>query len=307
VTTWRFCRSLPCTQEGTCERPKELVDLDSGDTMVVQCGATARSRCAPCSFKYKRRVGRIFMSGYTDDPTARLYGLTLTAPGDETHCKRHHKIGCTGDLHPDCDMCACTPPGGVNLAEWNASAGARWNDFITALRKKLGVDVQYCKAAECQHRGALHFHAMVRTDAVLSLKELRALAMSHGFGHEVDLDAFDTEDPYQAQRAAWYCAKYVSKTCDDRGSLPWLDRHTGELTEGNSRYRAWTSSRTWGLSMAALRRYQQAWARAMAEGAGDPSGVATPLAAEPPLDPNSASYAGSTPAKTQTVTQGVSC
>jgi len=58
---------------------------------------------------------------------------------------------------------------------------------------------------------------------------LRVLVESVGFGHEVKVDRVDTGH-------AWYCAKYVSKGCDDRYDLPWLDRETNEVVKGNSRY-----------------------------------------------------------------------
>jgi hypothetical protein len=172
-----------------------------------------------------------------------VFLLTLTAPGD-----RQHTFGKGGKV------CPCTPAGGVNLGEWNAGAGRRWSDFVTYLRRMVG-DVQYAKAAECQQRGAVHFHALIRCERDLDrrVRALRALAIHHGFGHEIDVE------PVRDLRAAGYCAKYVSKAVDDRHGCPWLDPLTG-ATGTAMRLRTWTASRRWGLTMAALRQQQWAWA-----------------------------------------------
>lgn len=77
--------------------------------------------------------------------------------------------------------------------------------------RESGRDVQFCKSAEAQKRGAMHFHALVRCQADLtaSVVPIRQLAIKHGFGHSVDLQAAKPSD-------AWYCAKYASKAAEDR-------------------------------------------------------------------------------------------
>jgi hypothetical protein len=127
---------------------------------------------------------------------------------------------------------------------------------------------------------------------------LRLLAIKHGFGHSVDLQLVTSES------AASYCAKYVSKSASDRDRLPWLDRATGEVVTGCRRYRTWTASRRWGLTMLALKRAQAAWfleaaAGEPAQGANAPepiTGGATGTAKPSPLDPRIPSYtAGGVP------------
>lgn len=54
---------------------------------------------------------------------------------------------------------------------------------------------------------------------------LRLLAIKHGFGHEVDLQAV------RGEGVASYCAKYVSKSAADREELPWVDKATGAVRE----------------------------------------------------------------------------
>jgi hypothetical protein len=183
----------------------------------------------------------------------------------------------------------------VHLGVWNADCSKRLNRLIEDLRRMTGVPVQYFRAAEVQDRGALHFHLILRMPKsrglVMTTKALRELALKHGFGHEAKLDPVDNG------RAASYVAKYVSKACAERASMPWVDRRTGEVCPGNGRYRVWTSSRKWGLTMAGLRAEQAAWwATKQALAAGDPAGAgcrpAGPgPAAAGPLDLNSQSYA----------------
>lgn len=227
-----------------CERPRRMICRDCNDAISIRCSASSRARCAPCSETYRRRVGRIFASGRTDSVCERLCFLTLTAPSD----KGRHRIGGSGE------WCPCTPEGGVNIAEWNATAGQRWSHFVEDLRREFGRDLQFCKAAEAQERGAMHFHALVRSCADLASAKarIRQIAMKHGFGHEVDVRAARIGDE-------WYCAKYASKSAADRAQVPWLDLRTGELVVGNPRLRVWTSSRKWGLTMKALRVIQSTW------------------------------------------------
>ena len=132
-----------------CERPTRLVCVGCGAQLVRRCSRSSRVACVPCSETYRHRVRRVFESGWSDDPRARVFMLTLTAPGERVHRR------------PDGRKCPCTGPGGTNLAEWNATAGKRFNKAVTYLRRRYG-DVQYARAAEVQKRGALHFHVLVR-------------------------------------------------------------------------------------------------------------------------------------------------
>lgn len=213
-------------------------------------------------------------------PGASLLLLTLTAPSERgRHCTRHKQCGGFGER---CVPCPCSPDEGVHLGEWNGACSARWNRFIEDLRRLLGVNVQYFHAAEVQKRGALHFHVMLRLPKSRGInvlpRRLVELAMHHGFGHSVDLQAISSS------RAAGYVAKYASKACTDREQMPWVHRRTGEVTNGHGRYRVWTSSRRWGLTMAAVRAAQAAWVRERAE--REPAGPAD----AGPLDPRSQSY-----------------
>jgi hypothetical protein len=82
----------------------------------------------------------------------------------------------------------------------------------------------------------------------LDPQQVQALAMAAGFGCVVDVEALKPGDT----RAATYASKYVSKSTDQRGEVPWetLDTKTGELeVVADARYRTWSASQDWGLTM----------------------------------------------------------
>jgi hypothetical protein len=250
-----------------CDDPFRIA-CGCGESRWVRCGTSRASRCKPCSAAYRGRVGRVAGSGLVLG-RAGLF-VTLTAPGGAAH------------RLPDGRRCACTPPGGIDLAAWNAGAGKRWNEFVKALRREYG-ELEYFKAAEVQRRGALHFHVLIRAPRgagvlVVSQRRVRELAMAYGFGHAVDVQ------PVQPSHAG-YVAKYVAKSADDRGSVPWrgwrhqtkttrsVDVTTGELSSGETRrlvpswaptFRTWSASRRWGTSMRAVRAAQVHYAAVVA-------------------------------------------
>ncbi len=183
-------------------------------------------------------------------PDGYLYLLTLTAPGRDAHTL------------PSGAPCPCTPVGGVDLAEWNASHSRRWNHFRTLLRREY-PGVQFFRGVEVQRRGALHDHAMTASEVQLHLPTVRRLAMRAGFGHSVDLAPCEPG----SRKAAYYVSKYVTKATDAREDVPWaadvVDIETGEVTRKviAGRYRTWSMSREWGDTMAAVRARAAVYAR----------------------------------------------
>lgn len=145
-----------------CEQPFKIVCVNCSGWIISRCGRSSRNRCEPCSVTYRRRVRRIFLSGWSDNPDHRLFLLTLTAPGDHQH------------RLPNGEVCPCTPEGGIDIGAWNASACKGFNVFMTYLRRSYGP-VQYCKAAEVQQRGALHFHVILRAEGGPDTRRLWAL------------------------------------------------------------------------------------------------------------------------------------
>lgn len=230
-----------------CLKPLRVVCRDCEHETRWACAGHRESVCKPCAARYRRRVRRVAESG-TARATGYQYLLTCTAPGRDRH------------RMPSGDWCPCTPAGGVDLARWNAGHSARWNHLRTLMRRELSPAVEYFRGVEVQERGALHDHAMVWSPVPLSKNRLRGMAMRAGFGHSLDL----APAPPGSKRAAYYVSKYVTKATDSRELVPWwgevVDLDSGEVTEGviAGRYRTWSMSRGWGLTMAAVRAYVRA-------------------------------------------------
>lgn len=252
-----------------CRKPLRVVCRRCGFRSAWACSGHRASRCAPCALRYQRRVRVLAHSGM-GRRRGHLYLLTLTAPGRARHCTRGD--GCEWKRRgEDCqheDACRCTPAGGVDLGHWNMGHSACWNRFRTRLKAHYeglqffrGVEVQDGKRGGAS-RGALHHHAMVWSPYPLSKRELREWAIDAGYGHSVDLAPCDPG----SRKASYYVSKYVTKACDSRQQVPWYDvnRDTGEITPCDGRYRTWSMSRDWGLTMAAVRADAAAYARSKA-------------------------------------------
>lgn len=256
-----------------CDRPN-VMQCVCGASYVARCGHSSRTRCSPCSKTYGHRVSHVASSGFSRPGDG--YFLTLTAPGNRAHTYRGQR-------------CPCTPEEGVELATWNGECATRWNHFITDVRRSIGP-CEYFAAKEVQERGALHVHALLRFErpTMVRASKLRALAIRHGFGHVMDLQH---QDPEQAERTARYLSKYVTKSSTERERAPFVHRLTGEV--GPGRWRTWTGSRSWGLSMACVRAAQRAWILELLSTVGDRAAEPTGAGAEGALDPRTVSYAPS--------------
>jgi hypothetical protein len=259
-----------------CERPAWAGCEECGRRELWRCGSSSEDACHHCAQRYRRRVGRVVCSGRYSAGTILL--LTLTAPGDQVH----HL--------PNGERCDCTPPGGIDLAEWNAGLGHRWNRFCQDLRRDLGQQVQYFKATEVQDRGALHLHVPLRlvVGTKVNLAAIRRLAISHGFGHSVDLRVVKNEAGLR------YVAKYVSKASAFRPIVPWrrIDQATGEVRTWAT-YRTWTASRCWGKTMGQVKAEQIEFVRA--GGADSAAAGSTPAAGTAALDSNAHRYTTAPP------------
>ena len=262
------------TVESACKRRVFLKCLLCGVRRERDCGTSRRSRCEPCSTKYRRRVRRVAASGFDGVllKPDRVYSITLTAPGDRQHFIR-------GQI-----LCPCTPKGGVDLRVWNGQAASRFNRWKQDLERAYGVRFEHFRAVEAQGRGAIHYHLAVRAAApvVIRKSKIRALAMKHGFGHEVDLQAVVDD------RCASYMSKYVSKSSDERAAVPYVHPVTGEV--GPGRWRTWSSSRSWGQSMKLVRAAQAEYMRQRVAAREAGGGLPAARPAPPALDPKRLSY-----------------
>jgi hypothetical protein len=251
-----------------CDRPVRWGVSDTGEPYRVElfrCGDKRQEKCGPCSARYRRRVQSVAAEGmFVAEGSLNL--LTLTPPSHlGQHCLRPGCSAVDGCAH---EKCPCSPVGGVDLAEWNASAGKRWAHFLRLFERRFGHRPAYFRAVESQDgkrrqdgtsgRGGLHLHVPIRFDCVVSVKTLRVLAIQAGFGHEVDLQAVAPGSAHAVKVAA-YVSKYVTKSTSARPDVPWCapltDPRTGEvrLVDAPATFRTWSQSQTWGKSMAELR------------------------------------------------------
>ena len=235
---------------GACERPKRIVCKLCSLTYGKRCKTGSAAKCATCARIHSGDIRAIGRSGWTDRPVDRAFMLTLTAPGadllpwDKSQCRHSIGVPCEGSLGCKCEAEA--------LAEWHGTLPRRWSDFMTYLRRELGIDVQYLKTYEPQQRDALHVHAMVRVNGVCTDRRLRAAvrlcAHRWEFGRKFDLSFADVREGLSdsTPRAAGYVAKYVAKSCDALSSVA-MKCADGEVRCG--RLRAWSASRRWGITM----------------------------------------------------------
>jgi hypothetical protein len=262
-----------------CDVPIRLVCLACGAAAVARCDTSQAGRCAPCARRNRNRVRWLIQDGIEFVPIGTAVLLTVTAPSEKgAHCLRHRKCGGGGW---DCVACPCSPVGGVDLAEWNASLTKRMNRLLEAMRRgeaspmvggrRRPVGFDYLQGRELQERGALHVHAVLiprgRAPLQFDRKALRELAMRHGFGHELKLERIGTSGHGGSKakspgRVAGYVSKYVSKAADERGRAPWASLPRRRQAP----YRTWTRSRGWPRSMKEVRDEQRRWARATAGG-----------------------------------------
>jgi len=266
--SWYWLQSAAAVEDW-CEQPSVFVCQNCALTLQTRCGAASMRKCPPCARRHKRRVRKVFNSGLICEDTELVLWFTITAPGDDAHWNPH-----TGDI------CACTPEGGVDPAEFNTALPRAWSDLITYIRRMLGP-VEYAKAIEVQGRRCartgrafLHIHALIRTtvDLRVHLDDLRALVIGLGFGHSLELVAAEP-------RHAAYAAKYASGSVDERHQVEWLI--DGETVRGAPRMRTWTCSRSWGSTMKDIKQAEVAWATADSD-PGEDGGTGASRVRRPP-------------------------
>lgn len=283
----------PSPREIDCDSPLRVVcgnGCPASD--VMRCGNHRASKCRPCSDRYRHRVRRVAAEGLLHhSDTGYLYLLTLTAPAAEEHLQ--WVVGWDGKSERP--VCGCEAGLAAGLGSWNASASSHWNRLRTSL-KRLYPGLEYFKAVETQTRGAIHYHLPIWSATPMNSVEVQALALRAGFGCVMDLDPIASGD----LRAAAYVSKYVSKATDTRDEVPWqadvVDEVTGEvrLMHTDARYRTWSASRGWGMTMRAVREMirEAAVRRAarlveLAEAvSGPPDGESSWSRSAPPLVPD---------------------
>lgn len=292
-----------------CEQPNLILYPCCGRARAVPCETTKAAFCKGCARRYRKRVQWIAREGLFRVRGRQAFVVTLTAPSGRPHCKRKDHPGCKGQ-GPTCKPCECWQPG-FDVAAWNAEHTARKNHFLTALRRgeasprkdghRRQIDLAYFGGVEPQDgkrredghgRFALHDHliCIAPVDVTFSTSSLRKVAIAQGYGHSIKVDVLPLDGAKLETygRIASYVGKvshYVGKACDERALVPW--RAAGDDPQRGMRWRAWTASRNWGVTMHMARHIRTAHlVRAVAPALPAPQ-AAKPLA----LDSFTASYA----------------
>lgn len=234
-----------------CESPL-LAGCEHCDQLRIwACANHRESRCRPCAFRYRRRVARLAGDGleaHQNRAGSSTYLLTLTAPSWRAH---NRYIPGRRGRHGTCWTCPGAHPDGLHLERWNGLESAAWNRLCTRLRRE-GL-LAFMGAVEVQRRGALHRHVLLVLDRPADVGRLHEWATAAGYGCDLDLEPLIPG----SRKYSRYVAKYVTKSCDARGRVPWLrvklDRWTGELVDKtDATFRTWSSSQSWGLTMREL-------------------------------------------------------
>jgi hypothetical protein len=190
-------------------------------------------------------------------------------------------------------VCGCNAHMVGGLGSWNASAGKRWNRLRGDLAA-LYPGIIYLRAVEIQERGAIHLHVIIWTPTPLVLTEVQTWARVAGFGCVIDFKPAKAGDTRQAA----YVSKYVTKATDQRGEVPWdvVDLETGEVQAvKEAKFRTWSCSRDWGLTMKALEAGIREAAQRRAAILSESSTLATEFAVSPAcrsVPPGESSLAG---------------
>jgi len=198
--------------------------------------------------------------------------LTVTAPAEDEH------LGWVVDWDRKTPRAVCGCEGQIigGLGSWNASAGKRWNRLRGELAR-LYPGIVFLRAVEVQERGAIHLHVIVWTPEPLVLREVQALALDAGFGCVIDFKPAKAGDTRQAA----YVSKYVTQATDQRGEVPWdvVDRESGEVVAvSGAKFRTWSCSRDWGLTMKAVEEGIRTAAKKRATALRESATLATELA-----------------------------
>jgi hypothetical protein len=278
---------------GEILRHLDSADLPAGQ-LQMRCGNRRTTRCPACAEIYRRDTYQLISAGLRGGKTVpdtiathpRLFA-TFTAPSFGPVHNRPTRPGSTaaqrcrcGQVHAEDDPRLGSPLDperydyqGAVL--WNAHAPALWSRFVLNLRREVAriggltqrslasvVKVSYAKVAECQKRGLVHFHAVIRldgpdgtttpppawattsvlTDAIRTAAarttvtgpEIDGTGYEFTFGEQLDVRPIRTGDfdgggKITEKAVAAYVAKYATKGAE--GATGTLDRRLRLIAE----------------------------------------------------------------------------
>lgn len=248
---YRWSRPAPPNER--CDRPRLMHCVWCRDSMTAECKATSRAKCGPCSERHRKRVATIARGGMKwDGRRDRVMFVTLTPPGqdvlpwDRSVCTHAGDVKCSGPL-------GCRVQAG-HAARWNAGGTRRFDWFRRDLARVLGVHkVEHFSTWETHQRGVVHRHSLFAIPLGVSERRFRAAlrltSLRQGFGRQLDVQP-------ARQGAEWYVAKYATKSVDELPELRHVEQ--GEVIF-SGRFRPWSQSRGWFMSMGTLKKVQRSW------------------------------------------------
>ncbi|MEO3972394.1 replication initiator [Streptomyces sp. CAU 1734] len=215
--------------------------------LLVRCNNRRTTRCPACAELYRRDTFQLIATGLrggkgTPDTVTthpRVFA-TFTAPGFGPVHNRPTGTNrpCRCGTHHDQDDAVLGTPLDPDRYDyesavlWNAHAGLLWRRFSTHLRREIAklaglsqrelpthIRVAFAKVAEYQRRGAVHFHAVIRTataKARIDGLTLDGRAHSFAFGRQLDVRTIRSTDftdraALTDRAVAAYIAKYATK------------------------------------------------------------------------------------------------
>jgi hypothetical protein len=227
-----------------------------------RCDCSSADKCPDCAERRRKLIARLVHLGTTERLHAGFtYFLTLSAPGENEH--RRWRQGKGGKDRPQCDCHRVWEQ--MSKGDWNKQESACWNRLRLSLSRLAGGSLTYIGSVEVQERGMLHRHLVINSPRPFTPAEVGALALVAGYGCVHDLQVIQ-----DAQKAAWYISKYVTKSSGDRNNVHWRaevpDQETGELVlmETVPTFRTWSAARSWGFTLKGLRDIARLQAQARA-------------------------------------------
>lgn len=217
----RLAEAWAVFDHAACASPRLRLDPTTGTVYLMRCNDKRTHRCQPCASRYRRSIARLATEGVlraVARPGRHLAMLTVTGPGTQAgHARLHPRLDSrwvtSAHARP---VCGCEHEA-TDVGRWNAAAGDRWNHLRTLIRRELDPTAEYFCATEVQARGWLHKHVLIDSAAPIDPAAVQLLALRAGFGCAVDVQT-PTDD---ALRFARYVVKYVTKSTDGRGDVPW--------------------------------------------------------------------------------------
>lgn len=231
-----------------CEKPNFLRCFDCLFMLPINCNQTRAEKCKPCAGRWRGQQRERVSIGLSNPAGWVEVTLTLGGveefPWDLSRCNHLPGIAHSGKI--GCKVYE------ADMAVANSKIARQYNDFTTSARRLLGKEIQFLKVYETQSRGLLHAHILITGAPAIPLKrlskELKRLALHHGFGKQTSIKRVVGDSPRDRSRAVNYVSKYLTKGSEITYTL---NTNTGEIRRGG--YWRVSASRKFAPSLKVIR------------------------------------------------------